>query len=99
DRTDFMEVNVLNRHAMDTGFGVAQTEKDSGCGGLSAGSKGGAVDHLQDVRKVAMLGRSRIGMNPEFRRGNSAAGDFLDLETRAGIEALKDVENHIGRSP
>ena len=34
DCADFMEVNFFNRHAVDTGFGLALSEENGGSGGL-----------------------------------------------------------------
>ena len=36
DRADFVKVNFFDGHAMDTGFGFAQSKEDGGRGGLRA---------------------------------------------------------------
>ena len=99
DRADFVEVNFFDGDAMDAGFGFAQPEENGGSGGLRAGAEGRAGDHLEDVREVAMLCWLVADMHAKFRCGDAAADGFLDLEPRAGIEAMQSCEERIGGSP
>jgi hypothetical protein len=38
-------------------------------------------------------------MHAEFRRRDSTARGFLDLEARAGIQAVESVDERVGGSP
>ena len=88
DRADFVEVNFFDGDAVDAGFGFAQPEENGG-GGLRAGAEGRAGDHRRGCARGGDALRLVADMDAKFRCGDAAADGFLDLEPRAGIEAMQ----------
>ena len=91
-RAHFVEMHRLDGHLVDGGFGFAEP-LEHGCGVLfGALREGGLLDHLQNVRQVA-VGVGFLRSHVELGGGDAAALDALEGQHRAGFERGERIDD------
>ena len=96
-RAHFVKVNLLDRHAVDLGFGLPQLLEHRAGVALCPCSQRSRVDHLQNVRKMTMLARRLVQMDAKLRSGDSSAGSLLNLISRPGFKAPQCIHDVAAR--
>ena len=97
-RADFVEVDLLDRDAVHPRLGFAEFAENGGRVFLDLVRQSARVDHLQDVRQVA-VGALLAAFDDEAGGGDAAAMYLLDAKRRAHAERIERRGERFERGP